>query len=252
MTHSLDALESSVAYLRTLIEGLDESQYVASAYPTEWTVADTMSHLGSGAVIMKRRFEDVVAGKETPPEFNQSVWDLWNAKTPHAQVTDSLLADQALLERILEVTPEERETFHFNLGPLEIDFAAAVGLRLNEHVLHVWDIEEAFNKSATLQRDAVPFLVDNLELVIKFTSKTTGSGDVLRIRTTEPQRELVLTLGEENVTLEEGEKSDDAHDLEMPAESFVRLLYGRLDAEHTPAAAASEHLTNLRLVFPGL
>jgi hypothetical protein len=73
MNHPLDALESSVAYLRALIEGLDESQYVASAHPTEWTVADTMSHLGSGAVIMKRRFEDVVAGKETPPEFNQSV-----------------------------------------------------------------------------------------------------------------------------------------------------------------------------------
>ena len=252
MTHPLNALESSVAYLRALVEGLDESQYVASAHPSEWTVADTMSHLGSGAVIMKRRFDDVIAGKETPSEFNQSVWDTWNAKTPHAQVTDALLADQALLERILEMTPEEREVFSFNLGPMVLDFTAAVALRLNEHVLHTWDIEEAFNKDATLQRDAVPFLVDNLELVIKFTAKTTGSGDVLRIRTTEPQRELVLTLGVEAVTLEEGEKNDDPHHIEMPAESFVRLLYGRLDAAHTPAAAESEHLESLRLVFPGL
>jgi uncharacterized protein (TIGR03083 family) len=252
MTHPLDALESSVAYLRTLIEGLDESQYVASAHPSEWTVADTMSHLGSGAVIMKRRFDDIVAGNETPPEFNQSVWDLWNAKTPHAQVTDALIADQALLERILEMTPEEREDFSFNLGPLVLDFTGTVGLRLNEHVLHVWDIEEAFNKAATLQRDAVPFLVDNVELVIKFAGKTNGSGDVLRIRTTEPQRELVLTLGEEAVTLEDGEKSDDPHDIELPAESFVRLLYGRLDAAHTPDAVQSEHLESLRLVFPGL
>jgi uncharacterized protein (TIGR03083 family) len=252
MNHPLDALESSVAYLRALIEGLDESQYVASAHPTEWTVADTMSHLGSGAVIMKRRFEDVVAGKETPPEFNQSVWDVWNDKTPHAQVTDALVADQAFLERILDITPEEREVFIFNLGPLVLDFTAAIGLRLNEHVLHVWDVEEAFDKSATLQRDAVSFMVDNLELVIKFTSKTTGSGDVLRIRTTEPQRELVLTLGAESVTLEEGEQSDDPHHIEMPAESFVRLLYGRLDAAHTPAAAESEHLESLRIVFPGL
>jgi hypothetical protein len=162
------------------------------------------------------------------------------------------LADEALLERILELTPEERESFQFNLGPMVLDFTAAVALRLNEHAIHVWDIEEAFDKSATLQRDAVPYLVDNLELVIRFTAKTTGSGDVLRVRTTEPQRELVLTLGEENVTLEEGEKTDEPHDVEMPAESFVRLLYGRLDAAHTPAAAASEHLENLRLVFPGL
>jgi uncharacterized protein (TIGR03083 family) len=252
MTHPLDALKTSVAYLRTLTEGLDDSQHVTSAHPTEWTVADTMSHLGAGAVIMKRRIDDTLAGKETPPEFNQSVWDVWNAKTPHAQVTDALIADQALIERILEMTPEERESFTFNMGPMVFDFTAAIGLRLNEHVLHVWDIEEAFDKSATLQRDAVPFMVDNLELVIKFTSKTTGSGDVLRIRTTEPQRELVLTLGAEGVTLEEGEKSDDPHHIEMPAESFVRLLYGRLDAAHTPAAAESEHLENLRLVFPGL
>jgi uncharacterized protein (TIGR03083 family) len=252
MTHPLDALETSVAYLRTLSEGLDENQYVASAHPSEWTVADTMSHLGSGAVIMKRRIDDIVGGKETPPEFNQSVWDVWNAKSPHAQVTDALIADQALLERILEMTPEEREDFVFNLGPMVFDFTKAIGLRLNEHVLHTWDVEEAFDKGATLQRDAVPFMVDNLELVIKFTSKTTGSGDVLRIRTTEPQRELVLTLGAEAVTLEEGEKSDDPHHIEMPAESFIRLLYGRLDAAHTPAAAESEHLENLRLVFPGL
>jgi uncharacterized protein (TIGR03083 family) len=252
MTHPLDALESSVAYLRALIEGLDESQYVASAHPTEWTVADTMSHLGSGAVIMKRRFDDSIAGKETPPEFNQSVWDEWNAKSPHAQVTDALVTDQALLERILKMTPDERGAFTFNLGPMVLDFTAAIGLRLNEHVLHVWDIEEAFNKGATLQGDAVSFMVDNLELVMKFTSKTTGSGDVLRIRTTEPQRELVMTLGTEGVTLEEGKKSDDPLHIEMPAEAFVRLLYGRLDAAHTPAAAESEHLASLRLVFPGL
>jgi uncharacterized protein (TIGR03083 family) len=252
MTHPLDALESSVAYLRNLIEGLDESQYGASAHPSEWTVADTMSHLGSGAVIMKRRIDDTLAKKETPPEFNQSVWDEWNAKTPHAKVTDALLADQSVLERILEMTPEERDSFTFNLGPMVFDFTAAVGLRLNEHVLHTWDVEEAFDKSAALQRDAVPFMVDNLELVIKFTSKTTGTGDVLRIRTTDPQRELVLTLGTEVVTLEEGETSDDPHHIEMPAESFIRLLYGRLDAAHTPAAAESEHLENLRIVFPGL
>jgi uncharacterized protein (TIGR03083 family) len=247
----LDALETSVAHLRAVTEGLNDSQYVASAHPTEWTVADVMSHLGSGAIIMKRRIDDVLAEKETPSEFNQSVWDTWNAKTPHAQVTDALVADQALLDRINEMTPEEREAFHFNLGPMTFDFTGAVTLRLNEHVLHTWDIEEASDKSVTLQRDAVPFLLDNLELVIRFTAKTTGTGEVLNIRTTEPQRELVLTLGAENVTLEEGEGTNE-HDIEISGEAFIRLLYGRLDAEHTPPGVASAHLEKLRIVFPGL
>lgn len=60
---------------------------------------------------MKRRFDDVLAAKLTPSEFNQSVWDTWNAKTPHAQVTDSLDADRAVLDRVLETTPDEREAF---------------------------------------------------------------------------------------------------------------------------------------------
>ncbi len=99
MTDALDALDTSVAYLRTIIEGMGEEQYVASAHPTEWTVADVMSHLGSGAIISKRNIDDSVDARETPPKFNESVWDVWNAKTPHAQVTDALDADQALLAR---------------------------------------------------------------------------------------------------------------------------------------------------------
>ena len=251
MTHPLDALESSVAYLRNLIEGLDESQYVASAHPTEWTVADTMSHLGSGAIIMKRRFDDVLAGKETPPEFNQSVWDVWNAKTPHAQVTDALDADQALLTRLLALTPEERERYALNLGPMTFDFDRAVRLRLGEHVLHTWDIEEALDQNATLQPEAMPFLIDNLDLLLRFTAKATENEHTLHIRTTEPQREFALTQSADGVTLNEVEGVE-LFDLELPAEAFVRLAYGRLDEEHTPAGIDATHLVELRRVFPGM
>jgi hypothetical protein len=39
----------------------------------------------------------------------------------------------------------------------------------------------------------------------------------------------------------------------MPAESFIRLVYGRLDAEHTPPSVLGDEaaLDQLRLVFPG-
>src|SRR5579863_9816495 len=182
MESALDALEHSVNHLRSTVEPMSEEQYVTPAHPTEWTVAQVMSHIGSAAVISKRNIDDSLEGRDTPSEFNQSVWDVWNAKTPHAMVTDSLDADQALLTRMLELTPDERARFYRNLGPWHLDFDQSVRLRLGEHVLHTWDIEEAFDPHATLQSDTVPYLFDNLKLIMRFAAKPTGHEHTLHIR----------------------------------------------------------------------
>jgi uncharacterized protein (TIGR03083 family) len=251
MSNSLDALNSSVNHLQTLVEGLNESQYVASAYPTEWTVADVMSHIGSAAIISKRVIDDSLEGRETPPQFNQSVWDVWNAKTPHARVTDSLDADRALLARLLEMTPEERGRYTLNLGPMSLDFDHAVRMRLGEHVIHTWDIEVTFDTHATLQPEAVPFLIDNLQLLMRYGAKPTENEHTLHIRTTDPPREFALSQSGDGVTLNEVEGVE-LFDLVIPAEAFVRLAYGRMDEKHTPEGIDPAHLDELRRVFPGL
>lgn len=251
MSNSLDVLELSVNHLRSVAEGMSESQFVASAYPSEWTVADVMSHLGSAAIITKRGIDDSLEGRETPPQFNQSVWDLWNAKTPHAQVTDALDADKALLTRLIEMTPDERGRYSLNLGPITFDFDDTVRSRLREHVVHTWDIEEAIDQNATLQPDAVPFLIDDLDLLMRFGAKPTENEHTLHIRTTDPAREFALNQSGDGVTLNEVEGVE-IFDLELPAEAFVRLANGRLDEQHTPAGIDSTHLDELRRVFPGL
>jgi uncharacterized protein (TIGR03083 family) len=251
MSTSLDALESSASHLRDLIEGLSESDFVASAYPSEWTVADVMSHLGSGAIIFKRGIDDALNARETPPEFNQSVWDVWNAKTPHAKVTDGLDADKALVARFSEMTPEERDRYTLNLGPMTFDFDRAVRLRLGEHTVHTWDIEESFNREAALQAAAVPFMLDSLDLLIRYGAKPSGHEHTLRLRTTDPKREFALTQSVDGVTLEDVTGVDE-FDLELPAEAFLRLAYGRLDEQHTPAGVDPTHLDELRRVFPGI
>jgi hypothetical protein len=40
-------------------------------------------------------------------------------------------------------------------------------------------------------------------------------------------------------------------DLELPAEAFVRLVYGRLDAAKTTADASNPALSDLGTAFPG-
>jgi len=248
---ALDALELSVTRLRSLIDGLSEDQYVTSAHPTEWTVADVMSHIGSAAIIFKHGIEDALEDRATPPEFNQSVWDVWNAKTPHAQITDALDADQALIARLLAMTPSEREHYKLNQGPMTFDFDRAVRLRLAEHVVHTWDIEEAFNVRATLQSEAVPLLIDNLQLLVRFGAKPTENEHTLHIRTTDPQREFALGQSTDGVTLEVVDGVEN-FDLELPSEAFLRLAYGRLDEKHTPDGIDPTHLDELRRVFPGI
>src|ERR1700722_7781119 len=103
MDNPLGALRASVGRLHELRRGLDDGQLELPSYDTEWSVAQVLSHLGSGAVILGRRLRDIRAGAATPDEFAPSVWDEWNAKTPRAQADDALVADQAVLEALEDV-----------------------------------------------------------------------------------------------------------------------------------------------------
>ena len=49
-TDPLDALRASADRLAALVEPLTPDELRLSAYPTEWTIAQVLSHLGSGAV----------------------------------------------------------------------------------------------------------------------------------------------------------------------------------------------------------
>src|SRR4051794_30184564 len=166
----IDALRTSVERLRDLTGSLDEQQLTSSAYPTEWTIAQVLSHLGSAAVITQRRLEDALASQDTPDDFAPRVWDTWNAKSPVAQRDDALAADAALLARLQDLAPEERVRFSSPLGPMTLDFAQFVGMRLNEHALHTWDIEVIGDPEATIPHNVAPLVVDNLELIAWFTA----------------------------------------------------------------------------------
>ena len=251
MNAHLQALQESSARLRDLVEPLDGTQLEAAAYPSEWTIADVLSHLGSGAVIFQRRLEDVLAGQTTPDAYPPTVWDTWNAKSAKEKAADGLAADGALVDRIASMTPEQRADFALPLGPLSLDATQFVAMRLNEHVLHSWDVAAALDAAATLLPDAVPLVVDNLELIAGFTARADGSARVVTVHTTDPARDFVVDLVPDKVTFGSDRGSPNP-DLSMPAEAFVRLVYGRLDPQHAPPVAGdAATLDQLRLVFPG-
>jgi uncharacterized protein (TIGR03083 family) len=250
MSDRLKVLRDSVSHLGVVASKIDAKDYPASAYPSEWTIADTFSHLGSGAVIGERRFEDTIAQRESDPTFNTSVWDEWNAKDPAAQVTDCLVSDAAFLSSLEGATEEQRRAFQMMMGPIAFDFDGLVGLRLGEHVLHTWDVEVSFSPQATLSNDAANAILDSIQFVVVRTGKPTGETRNVTVRTSEPVRDFTVVLGVDSVDLVETQH-EGAVDLEIPGEAFVRLIYGRLDTEHTPDSVDGDVVNDLRRVFPG-
>ena len=247
----LTALRSSVARLHDLAAGLDEEELTGRAYPSEWSVADVLSHLGSGAVITRRRLEDTLAGRETPDDFAPGVWDDWNAKPPVAQRDDALAADAALLASLDAVPAEQRSTFTSEMGPMTLDFAQFVAMRLNEHAFHTWDIEVAADPTATIPQQASELVVDHLDLIARFTATPTGDTTTITVATTDPARRFLVELTPESVTFGPSNSDAGEADLRLTAESFARLVYGRLDPAHTPGGDHGPALDVLRQVFPG-
>ncbi len=251
MSDTTTALRASTAQLRALVDPLDADQLRAAAYPTEWTVADVLSHLGSGADIFVRQVNDALAGTPTPSDFSRSVWDDWNARTPEAQATGLLASDAALLARLDELTPQELENVTISMGPFTLTFDQYLGLRLNEHVLHTWDVEVTFNDDAVIPAEDVDAVLGHLDFVARFAAKPSGAERTYVVRTSNPVRTYEISLAPDAVSTVETDH-DEAADLDLPAEAFIRLVYGRLDADHSPADLAdNDDLNELRKVFPG-
>jgi uncharacterized protein (TIGR03083 family) len=250
MSDELSALQTSSARLQRIAGGLGPDQVRQSAYPSEWTVADVLSHLGSGAVIMRRGLEDALASREPDGSFNQGVWDEWNAKAPEDQAAEALVADAALVAALGEVTEEQRGGFAFSMGPMSLDFDGFVALRLSEHAVHTWDIEVAFDPTTLLAPEAAPVMIDRVGVIAGLVGRPPGSAATVQVSTTGPERHVAVVLTPDSVGLQPG-KPGSGPDLALPTEAFIRLVYGRLDPDHAPDGIEGPTLDQLREVFPG-
>jgi uncharacterized protein (TIGR03083 family) len=249
MSDKSEVLKASVKRLGDVVEPMGADELRTQAYPSEWKVADVLSHLGSGAVLFGLRLEQANGGPEVEAE---PVWAEWNAKDPEAKSADALRADQGLEARIDALTADQRATLTMSLGPMNLDLDGMLRLRIAEHALHRWDIDVAFDPAATVDADALPAVLEILPMISGFAGKPTGSTRDVRVRTSAPDRGFVVSLAADRVAVTPDDTVRDA-DLDLPAEAFVRLVYGRLDPEHTPATSGSDaDLDELRRVFPGI
>src|ERR1700730_9602781 len=91
------ALRGSHERLKNLATPLTAEQLTSQSYDSEWSIAQVLSHIGSGAEIFALFLAAARDGEEAPGRetFGQ-IWDRWNAKSPQDQATDALVTDGQL------------------------------------------------------------------------------------------------------------------------------------------------------------
>jgi uncharacterized protein (TIGR03083 family) len=238
-----------------MLAALSDEQVAGPSYADEWSIAQVASHLGSGAEIFAMFFD--AGHRHTPApggEEFQPIWSRWNAKSPPEQARDAVAADAKLLSALEAITPDERGDWQLEMFGTQTSLAGLLRMRLGEHLLHSWDIAVALDPLATVPDAGAALIIDNLPGLAARVGKAMPHPRVVQVMT--PHRNFVLEPTEDGVRLvpAASEPGETSARLRMSSEAFIRLVYGRLDAEHTPASVEAEgvDLAELRATFPGV
>jgi len=259
---SSDLVNESIAELRTNherlrahVDELTADDLSAQSGAEKWTVAEVLSHLGSGAEIARYTLLAALdADGEVDRPENQEVWDRWNAMSPREQAAGFVESDRRLVELYESLTPEQRETTRVDLGflPAPVPVVTPLAMRLNEQALHGWDARVGSDPAATLSETAAHLALQHFTGALSFMLGFVGKADRLRDDTRVALGDHTLAITD-TVSVEVG-ANDATATYVGPLESAVRLLAGRLSPEHTPVGVevtGNVTLDDLRQVFPG-
>jgi len=248
------ALRGSQDRLAARAANLDGAEIRSPSYCPGWNIAQVYSHLGSQSVMFNRLVEAGVSGGDPPGQDAWTpIWDAWNSRTPEAQVEDCVTLNEELVRRLEALDADQMRAFRVAAFGMDLDLAGLLRLRLSEQAVHSWDIAVSFDPTALVSADAVTLLVDGLAPMVARVGKLRRPPLTLRVSTRDPERQFALVA--DGVRLEPWADQSAAGTLRLSAEALLRLVYGRLDSEHTPQvelAAADIDLDDLRAMFPGV
>ena len=238
--------------LAAAVAQLSEDQLAGPSGASEWTVADVLSHLGSGAEISRATIlASVEEGAEAPD--NQAIWDRWNAASPRDQADDFVEHDRRLVELLEGFTDEQRSAMRIDMGflPEPVSLEVASGMRLSEVANHAWDVAVGLDPDAALDADAADLLLElfagPLGFLLGFSAKADRLGRPAEVRVAE----RAIVIGD---AVSVAPASSPTATFAGPAEAAVRLLTGRLGPAYTPEGVevtGDVTLDELRRVFPG-
>lgn len=249
---SVAALQANHETLAALVSTLSEEQLTGRSGAREWTVAQVLSHLGSGAEIARKPIA-TAAGQQVEGEDNQSIWARWNALAPAEQAAGFVEHNAAYLATVEALGAEQRQSLMIDLGflPQPVPLVVALGMRLNEVANHAWDVRVGVDSSAAVDTDSAELLVELFRGPLAFLLGFSGHAEQVErdVRLAIPGGGIEIT---DAVTVT-GELDDPTARFDGPVEAVVRLLSGRLDDEYATGVRVTGNVTldELRKVFPG-
>ncbi|GAB3891353.1 maleylpyruvate isomerase family mycothiol-dependent enzyme [Kibdelosporangium lantanae] len=249
---TIAALRSEHDSLAGLVRTLTDDQLAATGGAAEWTVAQVLSHLGSGSEIGRAPIARAT-GETVETEDNQTIWARWDASEPRAQAEGFLEYNSRWLETVEALTPEQRTSLTVDLGflPEPVPLLTALGMRLNEVANHSWDVRVAFDPDARVDAESAAVLVELLAgpvgFMLNFFAKPAELATPASVAF--PGAALVI---DDAVTVVDHLESPSAT-FNAPQEAFVRLVTGRLRPPYDQGVSVDGNVTldDLRRVFPG-
>src|SRR5260370_40144535 len=142
-------------------------QIRAQSYCRDWTIAQVLSRLGSGAEIALMTLPGALG--EAEPVSRDAfgpVWDVWNAKGPDEQAADAIEIDEKHVATLEQLSDEHLATMQMDFIGTQLDAVGIIRLRLGEHILHTRDVAGMVDPAATPQADAGAVLIRNVPQVL--------------------------------------------------------------------------------------
>jgi uncharacterized protein (TIGR03083 family) len=252
------ALRDSHDRLVSITDRLSPEEIAGPSYCSDWSIAQVLSHLGSGAEIGRLGFEAALRHDPPPPrEANLEIWARWDALSPAEMASQAIASDSAQIERLESLDEETLDTFRMMaFNGREVDISGAVALRLHEHAAHTWDVEVMLDRDARVLPSSIALLTDRLpERLGRLARgpKPDATPTLVAIESHDPSLRLVLSITPEEATLAADGSGAETR-LSLSAEALFRLALGRLDPDHTPSDVSIDGVVSLdelrRLFLP--
>lgn len=249
---TIAALHTEHDSLVALLDTITDDQLTSPSGADEWTVAQVLSHLGSGAEIGRAPIAKA-AGESVETEDNQTIWARWDAATPADQAEGFVASNARWLETVDALTPEQRSSLTVDLGflPEPVPLVTALGMRLNEVANHSWDAGVGVDPGAEVNAESAAVLVEQfagpLAFMVGFSSKPGELSGPVSVAA--PGAGVVI---EDAVTIV-AEVAAPTATFHGSTAAFVRLLNGRLKDPYAKDVTVDGAVTlaDLRRVFPG-
>lgn len=219
---TIGALRQEHDTLVGIARSLTDGQLSGPSGASEWSVAQVLSHLGSGAEITLALLRaELGAGDAPGDDFNRSVWARWDAMAPAEQRAAFVEADDRLVEALEALTPEQHASLTLPIGflPAPATVATFAGLRLNEVAHHSWDVRVATDSSAGLSDASTSALLEQLSGDLAVLVGFAGKADLIEQR-------VVLAVGDTGY----GVLIDDTVSLESEVEGATATFAGAPEA----------------------